>query len=206
MANIASLVAARRRATSLLLRHLTVRTPIATATSFLSSTADWQKCDGQRRREWGNTDGRGTSRAGGEGEGEETADRGWAARAAVAATAAGLALAFGAGTGDTKDAAKNCGIVGVVSSSEKGSAVDPVDFLFEVPAFELCVCLRVFVCVYVLFIFVFCAVYLSNGMREERDELCTVGGTGSQGRERDGGCDDKQAFLFWGCLPSASVF
>lgn len=50
------------------------------------------------------------------------------------AVAAGLALAVGAGgAGSPKDGAKNCGIVGVVSSAEKGGTEGGVvEFLYEV--------------------------------------------------------------------------
>lgn len=50
------------------------------------------------------------------------------------AAAAGLALAVGAGgAGSPREGAKNCGIVGVVSSAEKGgNEGGVVEFLYEV--------------------------------------------------------------------------
>lgn len=57
------------------------------------------------------------------------------------AAAAGLALAVGAGgAGMPREGAKNCGIVGVVSSGEKGQGAEGgvVDFLYEVCAGVTC--------------------------------------------------------------------
>lgn len=49
------------------------------------------------------------------------------------AAAAGLALAVGAGgAGSPREGAKNCGIVGVVSSVGKGGEGGVVEFLYEV--------------------------------------------------------------------------
>jgi len=53
------------------------------------------------------------------------------------AAAAGLALAVGAGgAGMPREGVKNCGIVGVVSSSEQGQGMEGgvVDYLYEVRA------------------------------------------------------------------------
>ncbi len=64
------------------------------------------------------------------------AGRGWAM-----AAAAGLALAVGAGgAGTPREGAKNCGIVGVVSSGEKGQGAEGgvVDFLYEVQYVLVC--------------------------------------------------------------------
>lgn len=48
----------------------------------------------------------------------------------VAAVA--LAAAVGVGGLERRDAAKNCGIVGVVSTTETGGTVDAREFLLEV--------------------------------------------------------------------------
>lgn len=73
----------------------------------------------------GRGDGGGWSRSRATAEGGQG---GWAM-----AAAAGLALAVGAGgAGSPREGAKNCGIVGVVSSAEKGGEGGVVEFLYEV--------------------------------------------------------------------------
>lgn len=55
-------------------------------------------------------------------------DRGWMSTVAAVA----LAAAVGVGGLERRDAAKNCGIVGVVSTTETGGTVDAREFLLEV--------------------------------------------------------------------------
>lgn len=112
---MAALVAARRRATPSLLRAIKPRGATTTKTAAFLSSRAWE----------------GRSEGGGGGSGTSGAEEGWRSRL-LATAAAGLALAVGVGVGVPGDGAKNCGIVGVVSSNEKGSAVDAVDFLVEV--------------------------------------------------------------------------
>ncbi|CAM9682019.1 unnamed protein product [Ectocarpus fasciculatus] len=112
MASSLMAAAGRRQPSSLLLRRAALKPSsrtVATTAATMSARA------------WGGRHEEGAGAGGG----------GWSM--ATAAAAAGLALAVGAGgAGSPREGAKNCGIVGVVSSSaEKGSDGGVVDFLHE---------------------------------------------------------------------------
>lgn len=127
MATMASLISARRRAAPTILRAVKSRSPSATiartttspaALSTVAASVQQEICSSKDSYtgSWGRAGKKGTV-------------HGWGAVAAAFAATVGL-VTF---AGTPGDGVKNCGIVGVVSSTEKGGAVeDAVDFLFEV--------------------------------------------------------------------------
>lgn len=128
---MASLMAAAgrpRSTTPAFLRAAALRTssrasPTTTRSAATMSAEAW---GGRHDGSGGRGGGGGWSRAGG--GVAEGGQRGWAM-----AAAAGLALAVGAGgAGSPREGAKNCGIVGVVSSADKGGDGGVVEFLYEV--------------------------------------------------------------------------